>query len=270
MKIGICGICGRMGLAILDVVLEKGHTLTAAFDAPENPNIGKDVSQICSKCPSGIKVETINSSTLSECDCIIDFSNHKATMELLQILIDNKDNKNNKTSLVIGTTGFSEDQKDKIRKAAESIPIVWSPSMSVGVNILFKITEIASKALNDNYNVEIFEAHHKFKKDAPSGTANMLFDIVRKSMPNMADAKPVYGREGFTGERSQKEIGMMAMRASDIVGEHTVFMAGPGERLELTARSTSRATYAAGSVLAAEFLFGKQPKLYSMFDVLGL
>jgi len=267
MKIGISGICGRMGLAILDLVLEKGHTLSAAFDVSENPNFGKDVSQIHSKCPAGVKVETINSSALSRCDCVIDFSHHKATMELLEILIRNKDSK---TSLVIGTTGFSEDQKDRIRKASDLIPIVWSPSMSVGVNILFKITEIAAKALNSNYDVEIFEAHHKFKKDAPSGTANMLFDIVRNNMPNMADAKPVYGREGFTGERTKKEIGIMAMRAADIVGEHTVFMAGPGERLELTARSTSRATYATGSVLAAEFLSGKQPKLYSMFDVLGL
>ena len=264
MKIGICGICGRMGLAILDVVLEKGHTLAAAFDVPENPNFGKDVSQINSKCPPGIKVVTINKSVLSQCDCIIDFSSHKAAMELLRISTDSK------TPLVIGTTGFSEDDKNEIHKAAEILPIVWSPSMSVGVNILFKITEIAAKALSSDYDVEIFEAHHKFKKDAPSGTANKLYDIVRSSMPGMADAKAVYGREGFTGERTKKEIGVMAMRASDIVGEHTVFMAGPGERLELTARSTNRATYATGSVLAAEFLLGKNPKLYSMFDVLGL
>ena len=263
MKIGICGICGRMGLAILDIVLEKGHTLAAAFDVPETPNFGKDVSQIYSKCPAGIEIAAINS---QECDCIIDFSHHNATMELLKVLLNNK----NKTSLVIGTTGFSEDQKNEIRKASDLIPIVWSPSMSVGVNILFKLTEIASRALNGNYDIEIFEAHHKFKKDAPSGTANKLFEIIRNSTPEMADAKPVYGREGFTGERTKKEVGIMAMRAADIVGEHTVFMAGPGERLELTARSTSRATYAAGSVLAAEFLSGKQPKLYSMFDVLGL
>ena len=261
MKIAICGICGRMGQAILEALLEKGHTLVAAFDAPENPNVGKDVSQINSKCLSGIKIETINATALSECECVIDFSNHNATMELLKVL--------DKTSLVIGTTGFSEDQKNEIRKASERIPIVWAPSMSVAVNILFKLTEIASKALNDNYDVEIFEAHHKFKKDAPSGTANMLCSIVQNNMPNMKDAKPVYGREGFTGERTKKEIGVLAMRAADIVGEHTVFMAGPGERLELTARSTSRATYATGSVLAAEFLLKKQPKLYSMFDVLG-
>jgi 4-hydroxy-tetrahydrodipicolinate reductase len=267
MKIGINGISGRMGQAILALLLEKGHTLAAAFDTPDNPNLGKDVSQINSKCPSGVKVEAINTSALSQCDCIIDFSNHNATMELLQVL---RDNKNSKTSLVIGTTGFSEDQKNEIRKASDTIPIVWSPSMSIGVNILFKLTEIASKALSDDYDIEIFESHHKFKKDAPSGTANMLFDIVRNNMPNMADAKPVYGREGFTGERTKKEIGVLAMRAADIIGEHTVFMASPGERLELTVRSTNRATYATGSVLAAEFLFGKNPKLYSMFDVLGL
>jgi 4-hydroxy-tetrahydrodipicolinate reductase len=267
MKIGICGICGRMGLAILDILLEKGHRLAAAFDISANPILGKDVSQLYSKCPAGVKIETINSTSLSQCDCIIDFSHHEATMELLQILLDNK---NSKTSLVIGTTGFTEDQKSEIHKAAESIPIVWSPNMSVAVNILFKITEIASKALNDNFDVEIFEAHHKLKKDAPSGTANKLFDIVRNNMPDMSDAKPVYGREGFTGERTKKEIGMMAMRAADIIGEHTVFMAGPGERLELTVRSANRTTYAAGSVLAAEFLLEKQPRLYSMFDVLGL
>ncbi len=264
MKIGICGICGRMGQEILDVVLQKNHELGAAFDSRDSLFFGREVSAVSGKNVSGIRVSAVEREAVENCGCVIDFSSPEATMELLPVLIRTG------RSLVIGTTGYSEEQKKRIVEASTKIPVVWSPSMSVGVNILFKLTEIASRAMNEDIDVEIFEAHHRFKKDAPSGTANKLLEIVKGSMPGMADAKAVYGREGFTGERSSKEIGMMSMRAADIVGEHTVFMAGEGERLELTVRSSNRSTYARGSVLAAEYLEGKGPGLYNMFDVLGL
>ncbi len=264
MKLGICGICGRMGIAILEVALERGHELTAAFDSPDSPCTGKDVNTLIHGNPLGINVAVINSEQVKNSDCIIDFSSPRATMKLLEEAVKNN------VSLVIGTTGFSDEQKGKIEAASKKIPIVFAPNMAVGVNMLFKLTEVASKALGPDFDVEIVEAHHRFKKDAPSGTAKKLVEIVRENMEGMSDAKEVTGRTGLTGERTDREIGVMALRGGDIVGEHTVYFAGVGERVELTIRSTSRETYARGAVLAAEFAEDKEEKLYSMFDVLGL
>jgi len=264
MKLGICGICGRMGIAILEVALERGHELSAAFDAVESPCAGKDVNTLIHGNPLGINVEPINEKQMKESDCIIDFSTPRATMQLLDAAVKAG------TPLVIGTTGFTDTEKKKIEDAAKKIPVVFAPNMAVGVNMLFKLTEVASKALGPEFNVEIVESHHRFKKDAPSGTAKRLVEIVKDNMEGMADAKEVTGRSGITGERSDKEIGVMALRAGDIVGEHTVYFAGVGERLELTIRSTSRENYARGAVLAAEFSGDKPARLFSMFDVLGL
>ncbi len=264
MKIGICGICGRMGIAILEVALERGHELTAAFDSPDSPCNGKDVNNLIHGNPLGIEVAPINTAQVSASDCIIDFSTPAATMKLIDEAVAHG------VPLVIGTTGFADDQREKIEKAAEKIPVVFAPNMAVGVNMLFKLTEVAARALGPDFDVEIVEAHHRFKVDAPSGTAKKLVDIIRDNMDGMADAKEVTGRSGMTGERTSREIGVMALRGGDIVGEHTVYFAGQGERVELTIRSTSRETYARGAVIAAEFTAGKENKVYSMFDVLGL
>jgi len=171
--------------------------------------------------------------------------------------------------LVIGTTGFSDDQKKSIENASRQIPVLFSPNMSVGVNLLFKLTETAARALNTEYDVEIFEAHHRFKKDAPSGTARRLLEIVRENMGGLEKAKEVPGRDGIVGERSKNEIGILAMRGGDIVGEHTVFFTTFGERIELTHRATSREILSSGAVTAMEFLAGRPAGLYTMYDVLG-
>jgi 4-hydroxy-tetrahydrodipicolinate reductase len=185
-------------------------------------------------------------------------------MELLAAAVRHR------TPIVIGTTGFSDEQKAEIEKAALAIPLVFSPNMAVGVNMLFKLTETAAAALGDDFDVEILEIHHSLKKDAPSGTAKRLADIVKEHMNGMAGARVVTGRNGITGEREGAEIGVMALRGGDAVGEHTVYFIGEGERIELTIRSTKRDTYAKGAVLAAEFLNGRQAGFYSMYDVLGL
>lgn len=264
MKLGICGICGRMGIAILEVALERGHELTAAFDAAGSPCMGKDVNTLIHGNPLGVIVEEINEKQVAESDCIIDFSTPRATMQLIDAAVKAK------TPLVIGTTGFTEDERKKIEAAGKKIPVVFAPNMAVGVNMLFKLTEVASKTLGPDFDVEILEAHHRFKKDAPSGTAKKLVEIIKENKEGMADAREVTGRDGITGERTDKEIGVFGLRGGDIIGEHTVYFAAPGERVELTIRSSSRETYARGAVLAAEFCEKKPAELYSMFDVLGL
>jgi 4-hydroxy-tetrahydrodipicolinate reductase len=264
MKIGICGVCGRMGVAILRILLEKGHEISAAFDHAGRPEIGRDAGTLVQGKDLGVAVTVINEESLKKCDCLIDFSSPAATMELLPLAV-----KNGK-ALVVGTTGFTDEQKSAIERAGHDTPVVFAPNMAVGVNVLFKLTEMASRVLGPEFDVEVLESHHRFKKDAPSGTAKELVKIIKDNMRGMRDAAEVNGREGITGERTNKEIGIMAIRGGDIVGEHTVYFIGKGERIELTIRSTSRENLATGAVLAGEFLPGKAAGLYTMYDVLGL
>lgn len=262
MRIAICGIAGRMGKAILTVALEKGHTLSQALDAEKCPLLGQDAGSLISK-KMDITIESLNSAKLVA-DAVIDFSAPAATEVLLQKAVEHK------IPVVIGTTGFSETQKEKIQLAAQSIPIVFSPNMSVGVNLLFKLTQMAASVLQDGYDVEIFEAHHRLKKDSPSGTAKKLIDVIMETRDDLRSAKLMHGREGIIGERTNNEIGVMVMRGGDIVGEHTVYFIANGERVELTHRATSRENFARGAVMAAEFVVHKKQGLYTMFDVLGL
>lgn len=262
MKIGICGICGRMGIAIMNNAIEKGYSVETAIDNPSSPNFGKPAGVFINRDDVKALVTSIDNADLSNTDVVIDFSSPTATMLLLDKCVKEK------KPLVIGTTGFTDDQKKIISEKAQIIPVLHSPNMSMGVNLLFKLTEIAAQALDTSYDVEIFEAHHRFKKDAPSGTAKRLVEAVRK-MKGLENAKEVTGRDGIVGERTDREIGVFAMRGGDIVGDHTVFFTAPGERIELTHRATSRDILARGAVTGAEFLAGKKPGLYNMFDVLG-
>lgn len=264
MNIGICGISGRMGIAVLRIILERGHNLKAAFDSENIPMFGRNAGDLIHKNDLQVKISSLNQADTVQVDGIIDFSIPQATLKLIELAVHNK------KPLVIGTTGFSIHEKESIRKASEVIPILFSPNMSFGVNLLFKLTEIASKVLDPSYDVEIFEAHHRFKKDSPSGTAKMLIDIVKNNMKGLSDADVVNGRDGLVGERTNKEIGIMSMRGGDIVGEHTVFFTGMGERIELTHKASSRDTLARGAVMGLEYIYGKSPGLYSMYDVLGL
>ncbi len=263
MKIGICGICGRMGVSVLRVLLERRHTLAAAFDHEGAPLFGGDAGALVNIERMNVMVTRINPDDMRKADGIIDFSSPAASMLLLE------EARAARKPLVIGTTGITDDDKKSIEKAAREIPVILSPNMSLGVNLLFKLTETAARALTNEYDVEIFEAHHRFKKDAPSGTAKRLLDIVKESMQDLDQAKVVPGRDGIVGERTRNEIGIHAMRGGDIVGEHTVFFTTIGERIELTHRATSREILASGAVKAMEFLAGKPAGLYTMYDVLG-
>ncbi len=263
MRMGICGICGRMGISVLKILLERRHTLAAAFDYEGAPLYGRDAGALVNVERMNVTVSRINPDDINKTDGIIDFSSPAASMLLLEVA------RANRKPLVIGTTGFSAEERDAIHKAAAQIPVIFSPNMSLGVNLLFKLTETAARALSNDYDVEIFEAHHRFKKDAPSGTARRLLEIVKENMQDLKGAREVPGREGIVGERSKNEIGILAMRGGDIVGEHTVYFTAIGERIELTHRLTSRETLAAGAVTAMEFLAGKPAGLYTMYDVLG-
>ncbi len=263
MNIGICGIDGRMGVAILRNALERGHDLCGAFTQKSSPFTGKPAGILVGSDKISTPIGPISGDVIRGCDILIDFSAPVASMELVNLA------ESCLKPLVIGTTGFTEEQKNRIAEAARSIPLILSPNMSMGVNLLFKLTEIASKALNSDYDVEVFEAHHRFKKDAPSGTAKRLVEIIHNNFPGLEDAPEHNGREGITGERTNHEIGVHAVRAGDIVGEHTVYFATVGERIELTHRASSRETLARGSVLAAEYLIKCSPGSYTMFDVLG-
>lgn len=262
MRIAVCGIAGRMGKAILTVAVERGHTLSQALDAEQCPMLGQDAGGLISK-KLDVTIESLNRAKLNA-DVVIDFSAPAATNVLLPKAIEQE------IPVVIGTTGFSDEQKEKIQEAAQTIPILFSPNMSVGVNLLFKLTQLAALVLQDGYDVEIFEAHHRLKKDSPSGTAKKLIDVVMETRKDLHNAKLIHGREGIIGQRTDNEIGVMVMRGGDIVGEHTVYFIANGERVELTHRATNRENFARGAVRAAEFLVDKKKGLYTMFDVLGL
>ncbi|MBN1499112.1 MAG: 4-hydroxy-tetrahydrodipicolinate reductase [Spirochaetes bacterium] len=255
-KFGICGYGGRMGQTIHSIMEERGYALGCAFDMETSPIFGTEVYP-------EVKVSAINVELLKNADVVIDFSSPAATVKLLDACIASG------TAIVIGTTGIDGDLKKKITAAAEKIPVFFTPNMSVGVSLMFKLVEMASVSIPDGYDVEIFEAHHKFKKDAPSGTALKLLEIVKENCARLSDAAEIFGRQGITGERTHNEIGMQVMRGGDIVGEHTVFYTGIGERLEITHRATDRRTFAEGAVTAAAFLTGKKPGLYNMSHALG-
>ncbi len=264
MKMAISGICGRMGRAILRIGLERGHTLGAAVDSEAAPDFGRDAGGLVGAPPLGVNVGAADERALAACDAIVDFSTVEGAMRVLAVALAAG------RPLVIGTTGFSAAQRKEIDAAGARIPLLFSPNMSVGVNLLFHLAAAAARAVPPGYDVEVFEAHHRHKKDAPSGTALRLIDILKENSPSLASARQVHGRSGVTGERASDEIGVMVMRGGDIVGEHTVYFVGQGERIELTHRATNRDTLASGAVTALEFISRKEPGLYTMKDVLGL
>jgi 4-hydroxy-tetrahydrodipicolinate reductase len=232
-----------MGRTVIEAVqADRELELGAAFDVPGNTQFGSDPAAAAS------------------CDVLIDFTRPEGTLAHLK----------HARAMVIGTTGFSPAQKKAVEEAARRIPIVMAANFAVGVNAVYKLAETAARILGDSYDVEIVEAHHRHKVDAPSGTALKIGDVIAKALNRDLGKVARHGREGDTGERPAREIGFHAIRGGDIVGEHTVLFAGAGERVEITVRSQSRMTYAAGAVRAAKWLRGKPAGLYDMFDVLGL
>ena len=263
MKVCVAGSGGRMGRALIEAIVASGDlTLGAALEAPGNTLLGRDAGELSGQ-RLGVAIGDDVDAALAACDVIIDFTRPEGTLAHLAAC------RARGVGAVIGTTGFSDEGKRAIAAAAKDIAIVFAPNMSVGVNVTFKLLEMAGKVLSEGYDIEIIEAHHRHKVDAPSGTALKMGEVVaRASGRSLADA--VYGREGVTGERDPKTIGFATVRGGDIVGDHTVLFAGTGERIEITHRATSRANFAGGALRAARFLAGRKNGLYDMQDVLGL
>ena len=255
-KIIISGICGKMGTSILNLCLQdKEIEVVAGIETLGHPMVGKKIQ------PLDVIVESDLEKVINKTDVLIEFTNPDATFEHVKIA------EKFKKACVIGTTGLSKEETSYIKQVTQRIPIVFSPNMSIGVNLLFKLVEEVSNILKD-YDIEIIEAHHNKKKDAPSGTALKILEIIKSA--KQTKLKEIYGREGQIGARKPDEIGVLAVRAGDIVGEHTVIFAGTGERIELVHRAHSRDTFAKGALTAAKLIMNKKPGLYDMTDVLGL
>jgi len=264
IKVAIAGSTGRMGRTLVETVLHaQDAELAAALEQRGNPNIGRDAGELAGEA-CGVRISDAVREALSRCDVLIDFTRPEGTLHHLAICRELN------VRLVIGTTGFSDEQKRTISDAAREIGIAMAPNFSVGVNVTFKLLQIAAGALKEDFDVEIFEVHHRHKVDAPSGTALRMGEIVAAALGRDLKSDAVYGREGVTGERKKETIGFAAMRGGDAVGDHTVMFLGTGERIELTHRSGSRATYAQGALRAARFLMGRRTGFYDMQDVLGL
>ena len=263
-RIGIVGASGRMGRMLLEVALkDDGVALGGAFDVPGSPAIGQSVGQMTGLA-SDLRVNDDLAGGLSGIDCLIDFTRPQGTLEHLERC------RQAGVAMVIGTTGFEAEGKAAIAAAARDIPVVFAPNMAVGVNLVFKLLETAARILNQGYDIEIVEAHHRLKIDAPSGTALRMGEVVAGALGRDLKECAVYGREGVTGERDPSTIGFATVRGGDIVGDHTAMFCGIGERVEITHKAGSRMPYALGSMRAARFLAGRQNGLFDMQDVLGL
>jgi 4-hydroxy-tetrahydrodipicolinate reductase len=264
LKIAIAGVSGRMGRMLVEAVLaEPDLQLAGALDVAGSPAIGTDAGAFLGQL-TGVVIESDLDKALKGADCLIDFTRPEGTLRHLEYCAAHG------IKMVIGTTGFDEDGKAAIRAAADQIAIVFAPNMSVGVNVTLKLLEMAAKSLSEGYDIEIIEAHHRHKVDAPSGTALQMGEVIAGALGRDLKDCAVYGREGVTGERDECTIGFATVRGGDIVGDHTVLFAGIGERIEISHKSSSRVTYAHGALRAARFLADKPKGLFDMQDVLGL
>ena len=263
-RVAIAGASGRMGRALVEVVTASSDlVLAGALDVAGSPGIGSDATEFLGR-KSGVIVSADLRAGLAQADVLIDFTRPEGTLAHLAVCRELGVN------AVIGTTGFSPAQKAEIASHAERIAVVMAPNMSVGVNVVMKLLDVAARALDESYDIEIVETHHRLKVDAPSGTALQMGEVVAAARGTTLDADAVYARHGETGARRGGSIGFAALRGGDIVGDHTVLFAGAGERIEITHRSSSRANYAQGSLRAARFLAGRKSGLYGMAQVLGL
>ncbi len=267
IRIAVAGIAGRMGKTIVEAVGNVAGAqaqVTAGSVLVDDPALGVDIGVLIGAAKTGITTVADLNSCIDDFDVLIDFTAPESSLQHIDLCV--KANK----KIVIGTTGFNAEQKQKITQAGESIAVMFAPNMSVGVNLCFRLLEMAAKVLGDEVDIEIIEAHHRHKKDAPSGTALAMGEVVAKVLGRDLNDCAVYGREGQSGERDRKTIGFETIRAGDIVGEHTVMFAGAGEIVEITHKASSRLTFAMGAVRAALWLESKQRGLFDMQDVLNL
>ena len=264
LRVVVAGASGRMGRMLIEALAHAPDlTLAGALDLPSSPALGADASAFLGHT-SGALITADLHAGLAGGQVLIDFTRPEGTLAHLAVCRELG------VKAVIGTTGFTDAQKALIAGHAEHIAIVMAPNMSVGVNVVFKLLDMAARALAEGYDIEIVEAHHRHKVDAPSGTALAMGEVVAGALGRDLKACAVYGREGVTGARDPSTIGFATVRGGDIVGDHTVLFAGTGERIEITHRSSSRETYAQGSLRAARFLAGHASGLFGMHDVLGM
>jgi 4-hydroxy-tetrahydrodipicolinate reductase len=259
------GAAGRMGSRVIACLRESpGLSLVAALEAKAHPTLGRDAGEVAGIGKIGVPIEADPTSAITAGRVLIEFSTPEASLEHLRLVAERG------ARAVIGTTGISASQREEIATLARRAAIVLAPNMSVGVTLALKVLADMAKALGDDYDVEITEVHHRFKKDAPSGTALRMAEVVADALGRDLTKVGVYGRQGLPGERTQKEIAVLSLRSGDVVGEHTVSFGGLGERLELTHKAHTRDTFARGALRAASFVVGQPPGLYSMQDVLGI
>lgn len=264
-RIGITGAAGRMGRTLIEAIgLADGLTLAAAVERPESTLLGADLGELSGQGKNGITVVSSLGEVIGDINVLIDFSVPDATMANLALCSERG------VAMVIGTTGFTAVQQNAIEQAAARIPICKASNFSTGVNLCFKLLDMAARVLGDEVDIEVYEAHHRHKIDAPSGTALSMGKVVADALGRDLDKVAVYGREGQTGARARDTIGFATVRAGDIVGDHTVTFAADGERVEITHKASSRMSFARGAVRAAGWLVGRDAGLYDMQDVLGL
>jgi 4-hydroxy-tetrahydrodipicolinate reductase len=265
IKAAVTGSAGRMGSRIINILSSsEGIGVGGALERKGHPLVGQDAGGPAGIAATGIAITDDLAAAVKAADVLIDFTFPEISLQNLKVCADLG------KPAVIGSTGFSKDQLGEVRKLVQNIPCVLSPNMSVGVNVCFKVLADIAKILGPDFDVEIVEAHHRMKKDAPSGTAVRMGEVVAQALGRDYRATAKYHREGMTGERTRDEIGMQTVRGGDIVGEHTVYFIGMGERIELTHRAHTRDMFARGAVRAAKWVVGKKPGLYDMQDVLGL
>ena len=263
-RIAITGAAGRMGRALIEAVQQSEATLSVAIERPGSSVIGMDAGELAGLGKNGVIIGDDLKAVLADFDVLIDFTRPEVSEDNLAICRDSG------KKIVIGTTGFDEQQKNLIRQTSDEIGVVFAPNMSVGVNLCFKLLEVAARVMGEYTDIEVIEAHHRHKVDAPSGTALRMGEVVAEALGRDLKDCAVYGREGQTGERDRKTIGFETIRAGDIVGEHTVMFADIGERVEITHKASSRMTFANGAVRAASWIMQRNNGLFDMQDVLGL
>ena len=264
IRVAVAGASGRMGRMLVEAITAADDlALAGALDIAGSPSIGSDASAFLGRA-SGVVITADLHAGLAGAQVLIDFTRPEGTLTHLAACRELG------VHTVIGTTGFSEAQKAQVAEHAEHIGIVFAPNMSIGISVVLKLLDVAARALAEGYDIEIVEAHHRHKVDAPSGTALQLGEVVAAALGRNLTTCAVYGRQGVTGERDPSTIGFATVRGGDIVGDHTVLFAGTGERIEITHKASSRATFAQGALRAARFLSGRQRGLFGMNDVLGL
>jgi len=264
IKLAVTGAAGRMGKTLVQTIHDADDLrLAAALEHPDSPALGQDAGELAGVGTLGVTVCADVGSVIEDFDVVVDFTVPSATLHLADTC------RAAGKAMVIGTTGFQQDELARLHQAAGDIAVFIAPNMSVGVNLVFKLIEDAARALGDSVDVEVIEAHHRHKIDAPSGTAVRMGEVLANALGRDLDGDAVYGRQGINGARDRRTIGFSSIRGGDIVGEHTVLFAGEGERIEITHRAQSRVNFAQGALRAARFVSGRKPGLYDMQALLG-